>query len=192
MSFRGQVWKTGLENNIFWSEIGSAFVENRVTHPHQEFPGLPPSPKPGCILCVGDTFKQFCSPWDEKANQKSQCPDRWACSWSAIDHAQSLVNWKNINREQGTQITLLITPRAVILLSSEPRAAKEKPALDLLWHKRKIRDCSQSNYSLAKSTFQWLHGGEGRKMRKLVNLTGKSKCKLDFYCVLCCFLFIIS
>ena len=29
----------GVENDIFWSEIG---LENWAAHPHQEFPGVPP------------------------------------------------------------------------------------------------------------------------------------------------------
>ena len=36
----------GVENAIFWSEIGQDLV-NQVTHPHQEFPGVssPVSPR---------------------------------------------------------------------------------------------------------------------------------------------------
>ena len=37
--------KTGLENDIFWSEIESGFGEPGGT-PHQEFPGVPPTPPP--------------------------------------------------------------------------------------------------------------------------------------------------
>ena len=33
--------KTGVKNDIFWSDIGSD-LENRAAHPHQEFPGVPP------------------------------------------------------------------------------------------------------------------------------------------------------
>ena len=33
--------KTGVENYIFWSEIGSGFGD-RAAHPHLEFPGVPP------------------------------------------------------------------------------------------------------------------------------------------------------
>ena len=33
--------KTGVENDIFWSEMGQD-LENRAAHPHQEFPGVPP------------------------------------------------------------------------------------------------------------------------------------------------------
>ena len=28
--------------NIFWSETEGHYLENRATHPHQEFPGVPP------------------------------------------------------------------------------------------------------------------------------------------------------
>ena len=35
--------KTGVENDIFWSEIGPCQeLENRAAHPHQEFSGVPP------------------------------------------------------------------------------------------------------------------------------------------------------
>ena len=33
--------KTGVENDIFWSEMGQD-LENRAAHPHQEFPGVTP------------------------------------------------------------------------------------------------------------------------------------------------------
>ena len=35
--------KTGVENYIFWSEIGSGFEEPGGT-PRQKFPGVPPTP----------------------------------------------------------------------------------------------------------------------------------------------------
>ena len=34
--------KTGVKNDIFWSEIGD--LENRAAHPHQEFPRSTPTP----------------------------------------------------------------------------------------------------------------------------------------------------
>ena len=37
--------KTGVENNIFQSEIGSGFGEPSST-PHQKFPEIPPPPPP--------------------------------------------------------------------------------------------------------------------------------------------------
>ena len=33
--------KSCVENDIFWSEIGSG-LENRATHPYQKFRGVPP------------------------------------------------------------------------------------------------------------------------------------------------------
>ena len=33
--------KTGVEKDIFWSEMGQD-LENRAAHPHQEFPGVHP------------------------------------------------------------------------------------------------------------------------------------------------------
>ena len=33
--------KTGIQNDIFWSETASGFG-NRAGHPHREFPGIPP------------------------------------------------------------------------------------------------------------------------------------------------------
>lgn len=34
--------KSGVEDDIFWSEIGSEFgAENGAAHPHKEFPGVP-------------------------------------------------------------------------------------------------------------------------------------------------------
>ena len=43
--------KTGLENDIFWSKIGSGFGE--PGGPHQEFPGGPPlrGSGAGCKSC---------------------------------------------------------------------------------------------------------------------------------------------
>ena len=41
--------KTGVKNDIFWSEIGD--LENRAAHPHQEFPGVLPPPPPGFVVC---------------------------------------------------------------------------------------------------------------------------------------------
>ena len=41
ISAHGPVLKTGVENYIFWSEIGSG-LENRAAHPHLEFQGVPP------------------------------------------------------------------------------------------------------------------------------------------------------
>ena len=38
--------KTGVKNDIFWSEIGD--LENRAAHPHQEFPRSTPTP-PGTL-----------------------------------------------------------------------------------------------------------------------------------------------
>ena len=37
--------KTGVENAIFWSQIGSGFGEPGGT-PHQQFPGVSPLPRP--------------------------------------------------------------------------------------------------------------------------------------------------
>ena len=45
----------GVGNNIFWSEIGS---ENRVSHPQQEFPGVPPSSRLGGLLIQGYFLEQ--------------------------------------------------------------------------------------------------------------------------------------
>ena len=42
--------KTGVENDTFWSEIGS--VENRAAHPHQDFPGLIPPPPLGVSIAL--------------------------------------------------------------------------------------------------------------------------------------------
>ena len=39
MGLRGRVC---VENNIFWSEIGSGFEELGGTTPQQKFPGIPP------------------------------------------------------------------------------------------------------------------------------------------------------
>ena len=36
--------KTGVKNDIFWSEIGSGFGESGGTPPHQEFLGVTPPP----------------------------------------------------------------------------------------------------------------------------------------------------
>ena len=36
--------KTGVENDIFGSEIMGQDFENGAAHPHQEFPGVPPPP----------------------------------------------------------------------------------------------------------------------------------------------------
>ena len=39
--FYGLGLKTGVKNDIIWSEIGPG-LENRAAHPHQGFPGVPP------------------------------------------------------------------------------------------------------------------------------------------------------
>ena len=44
--------KTGLENFIVCSEIGSG-LENRAAHPHQEFRGVPPPPLFGFSFLSG-------------------------------------------------------------------------------------------------------------------------------------------
>ena len=41
MNFRRPGQKTGVENDIRWSEIWSGFG-GPSPHPHQEFPGVPP------------------------------------------------------------------------------------------------------------------------------------------------------
>ena len=41
MDFKRSDLKTGVENYIFWFEIGTGFGEP-ATHPHKEFPGVPP------------------------------------------------------------------------------------------------------------------------------------------------------
>ena len=43
--------KTGVENDIFWSDMESGF-RNRATHPYQEFRGVPPAPGSYGIKCV--------------------------------------------------------------------------------------------------------------------------------------------
>jgi len=74
----------GLENYIFWSEIGSDYLENRMAHPHQEFPGVPPlhpqAHNKGLLrkgltkyvcykevsLCINVLFLRFYFNWGEK------------------------------------------------------------------------------------------------------------------------------
>ena len=41
--FQGPGLKTGVENGIFWSEIGAA-------HPYQKFRGVPPPPPPRGVM----------------------------------------------------------------------------------------------------------------------------------------------
>ena len=45
MNFRRPGKKTGVENDIRWSEIWSGFG-GPSPHPHQEFPGVPPWLRP--------------------------------------------------------------------------------------------------------------------------------------------------
>ena len=52
--FQSPGLKTGVENGIFWSEIGSGFG-NRAAHPYQEFRGAPPPPTPSGGLVVAET-----------------------------------------------------------------------------------------------------------------------------------------
>ena len=43
MDFRGLVWKRVWKIVFFGLKYGQD-LENRAAHPHQEFPGVPPSP----------------------------------------------------------------------------------------------------------------------------------------------------
>ena len=55
--------KMGVENGIFWSEIGSEIEpENRAARPYQEFRGVTPSTSPGVIAsrkCCSDQLNNI-------------------------------------------------------------------------------------------------------------------------------------
>ena len=49
--------KTGVKNDIIWSEIRPG-LENRAAHPHREFPGVPPR----ALLIIKEDYKIMISP----------------------------------------------------------------------------------------------------------------------------------
>ena len=67
--------KTGMENGMFWSEVGSGFGEPGSTPPPQIPTGTPPPPLPGERAELQGwrwiTVRQFCEFLDRRSRKQS-------------------------------------------------------------------------------------------------------------------------
>ena len=87
MDFRGLVWKRVWKITFFGLKSGQ-YLKNRELHPHQEFPGVPPSPREGDLYEVMQNRE--CIAFERTCETKQKIHEQCACSESRV---QPMVGW---------------------------------------------------------------------------------------------------